>query len=37
MQGMAVPLSLMLTLEGEGLKASLDFAGMAQMEGAGSR
>ena len=37
MQGQVIPLTLMLTLEGDGLKASLDFAGMAQMDVDGTR
>ena len=37
MQVQVIPLTLMLTLEGDGLKASLDFAGMAQMDGDGTR
>ena len=37
MQGQVVPLTLTLTPDGDGLKASLDFAGMAQMDGTASR
>ena len=37
MQGQPVPITLTLTPDGEGLKASLDMAGMMQMEGTGSR
>ena len=37
MQGQLMPLTLSLTPDGEGLKVSLDMAGMMQMEGTGSR
>ena len=37
MQGQVIPLTLTLTPDGDGLKAMLDFAGMAQMDGTGSR
>ena len=37
MQGQIIPLTLTLTPDGDGLKAMLDFAGMAQMDGTGSR
>ena len=37
MQGQVVQLSLTLTSDGEGLKASLDFAGMAQTDGTATR
>ena len=37
MQGQVIPLTLTLTPDGDGLKAMLDFAGMAQMDGTVSR
>ena len=37
MQGQLVPLTLTLTPDGDGLKAVLDFAGMAQMDGTATR
>ena len=32
-----MPLTLILTPDGDGLKGSLDFAGMGAMEGTGTR
>lgn len=32
-----MPLTLILTPDGDGLKVSLDFAGMGAMEGTGTR
>ena len=37
MQGQVVPLTLTLTPDGDGMKAVLDFAGMAQMDGTATR
>jgi hypothetical protein len=37
MQGQTLPLTLTLTPAAEGLKVSLDMAGMMQMEGTGSQ
>ena len=36
-QGQSMPLTMSLTPDGDGLKASLDFAGMAVMEGTGTK
>ena len=36
-QGQTMPLTLILTPDGDGLKVSLDFAGMGAMEGTGTR
>lgn len=37
MQGMLMPLTLTLTPDGDGMKASLDIAGFVQMDGAATR
>ena len=37
MQGQLIPLTLTLTPDGDGLKASLDFVGFVQMDGTGTR
>ena len=36
-QGQTMPLTVVLTPDGDGLKASLDFAGMGAMDGTGTR